>query len=552
MARLILDWSKLIDEKPPAELVVATKATPTITIDGEEQNDEFSNLTNDELIDKIDRFNNLLGSKGPRLFDRGEKLKATIKKHEDELERRKLLRPDKGTDGCALLGRHHSGSIGAANGLGQRSAQSAPHSQSAFAVCFSNKLEEKQDNSKTPSGFRNELHALNTCGRKRILTRQFSSRRRCKTALSSQEAPFKFPLNIDEREFYADGKTRDISTSSPRYSEESFSSCFTKEWKPSQAHSACTLRHANDEAVVLVDEEEPGVVEPRQQAYNVVESTKATKIYYPSRDDPESVEIKYSDMESLAPEAYLSSTIMNFYIRHLQQRKSPADGERCEYHFFNTYFYSKLKEAVFSKNEKEALFVKLRRWWKGVNIFEKAYIFLPIHEKYFFFSLSFLELAVHGHMLVLFLLCSHHWSLVIICMPDKEDQLGPIALHLDSLGLHSSSSLFGTIKKFLIEEWRFLRQRVVADHPFTDKIWEDLPRRIDDNIIPVPQQGNDYDCGLFVLFFMERFIAEVHERFKKKDLAMFGRKWFKPEEASNMRRIIRDILEEKFKNPSDK
>lgn len=33
------------------------------------------------------------------------------------------------------------------------------------------------------------------------------------------------------------------------------------------------------------------------------------------RDDPESVEICYSDMESLAPEAYLSSTIMNFYIR---------------------------------------------------------------------------------------------------------------------------------------------------------------------------------------------------------------------------------------------
>ncbi|XP_049405559.1 ubiquitin-like-specific protease 1D isoform X3 [Solanum stenotomum] len=528
MARLIIDWSKLIDDKPPVELVVATKATPMITLDdGEEQNDEFSNLRTDELTEKINRFKSLLSTKGPRLVDGGEKLKTTIKKYEAEFERRKLLSSDKGTDGCALLGRHHSSSIGAANGLGQRSAQSAPRSQSAFAVCFSKKLEEKQANSKTPNGFQNELHALNTCGRKRILTKKFSPRRRCKTSLSSREAPFKSPLNIDEREFYAHGKTRDISTSSPRYSEESFSSRVRKEWKPSQTHSACSLRHANDEAVVLLDEEEPDVVEPRQQAHHVVESTKTTKIYYPSRDDPEAVEIYYSDMESLAPEAYLSSTIMNFYIRHLQQRKSPADGERCDYHFFNTYFYSKLKEAVFSKNEKEASFFKLRRWWKGVNIFEKAYIFLPIHE-------------------------SHHWSLVIICIPDKEDQLGPIILHLDSLRLHSSSSLFGTMKKFLIEEWKFLRQGVVADYPFADKIWENLPQRIDDNIIPVPQQGNDYDCGLFVLFFMERFIAEVHERLKKKDLTMFGRKWFKPEEASRMRRIIRDILEEKFKNPSDK
>ncbi|WMV28707.1 hypothetical protein MTR67_022092 [Solanum verrucosum] len=529
MARLIIDWSTLIDDKPPAELVVATKATPMITLDdGEEQNDEFSNLRTDELTERINRFKSLLGTKGPRLVDGGEKLKTTIKKYEAEFERRKLLSSEKGTDGCALLGRHHSSSIGAANVLGQRSAQSAPRSQSAFAVCFSKKLEEKQANSKTPNGFQNELHALNTCGRKRILTKKFSPRRRCKTSLSSREAPFKSPLNIDEREFYAHGKTRDISTSSPRYSEESFSSRVRKVWKPSQTHSACSLRHANDEAVVLLDEEEPDVVEPRQQAHHVVESTKATKIYYPSRDDPEAVEIYYSDMESLAPEAYLSSTIMNFYIRHLQQRKSPADGERCDYHFFNTYFYSKLKEAVFSKqNEKEASFFKLRRWWKGVNIFEKAYIFLPIHE-------------------------SHHWSLVIICIPDKEDQLGPIILHLDSLRLHSSSSLFGTMKKFLIEEWKFLRQGVVADYPFADKIWENLPQRIDDNIIPVPQQGNDYDCGLFVLFFMERFIAEVHERLKKKDLTMFGRKWFKPEEASRMRRIIRDILEEKFKNPSDK
>ncbi|KAK4357551.1 hypothetical protein RND71_023161 [Anisodus tanguticus] len=96
-----------------------------------------------------------------------------------------------------------------------------------------------------------------------------------------------------------------------------------------------------------------------------------------------------------------------------------------------------------------------------------------------------------------------------------------------------------------------LRQEVVADLPIADKIWENLPRRIDENPIPVPQQKNDYDCGLFVLYFMERFIVEADERFKKKDLAMFGRNWFEPEEASSMRWKIRDILEEKFKNSID-
>jgi Ulp1 family protease len=36
----------------------------------------------------------------------------------------------------------------------------------------------------------------------------------------------------------------------------------------------------------------------------------------------------------------------------------------------------------------------------------------------------------------------------------------------------------------------------------------------------VPQQENDYDCGLFVLYYMQRFIQEMPERLQKKDLPM--------------------------------
>lgn len=36
----------------------------------------------------------------------------------------------------------------------------------------------------------------------------------------------------------------------------------------------------------------------------------------------------------------------------------------------------------------------------------------------------------------------------------------------------------------------------------------------------VPQQKDEYDCGLFVLFFMQRFIEEAPQRLKKNDLAM--------------------------------
>ncbi|XP_060186514.1 ubiquitin-like-specific protease 1D isoform X6 [Lycium barbarum] len=471
---IAIDWDKLINnnDDPPAELVVtsAIKHQP-FTMDGEEG---ISHLSNTDLIDKIARLKKSLSSNiGARLPDGGQKLKANIKLHEDELERRKRV-----------------GS-------------------------------QKQAESKPANAFQEELYALNPCDREKTLNNQFSKRKRHKRESLSQEARYKFPVDNGEQVLNVDLKGRD---SSSRCSEESITICFSEKTKASQARSSYTRRHANGEAVVLVDEGEPDAIIETERVDQVVER-KATKIYYPSRVDPESVEICCSDMESLAPEAYLSSTIMNFYIRYLQKTKLHADVDA--YHFFNTYFYQKLKEAVLTKqNEKEASFVRLRRWWKGVNIFEKAYIFLPIHEDL-------------------------HWSLVIICIPDKEDQLGPILLHLDSLGLHSSESLFATIRKFLVQEWKFLRQGEVPALPISDKIWENLPRRINENIIPVPQQRNEYDCGLFVLFFMERFIEQVHGRLKKKDFTMFGRRWFKPEEASCLRMKIRCILKIEFKNASE-
>ncbi|KAL3511283.1 hypothetical protein ACH5RR_030684 [Cinchona calisaya] len=234
-------------------------------------------------------------------------------------------------------------------------------------------------------------------------------------------------------------------------------------------------------------------------------------------------------MDCLAPEAYLTSTIMNFYVRYLQVEgltPKTTDKETDNYHFFNTYFYQKLKKALGEKNIQDS-FAKLTRWWKRVNIFEKAYILVPINE-------------------------CQHWSLVIICIPDVEDRSGPILLHLDSLRLHPSQSIFHNIKSFLIEEWKLLKEtEAPLDLPIADTIWETLPSRINEKIVQVPQQENDHDCGLFVLIFMKRFIEEAPERLKKKDLSRFRRNWFNPNEASGLRQKIRNLLKEKFKNASE-
>ncbi|XP_062005554.1 ubiquitin-like-specific protease 1D [Rosa rugosa] len=179
-----------------------------------------------------------------------------------------------------------------------------------------------------------------------------------------------------------------------------------------------------------------------------------------------------------------------------------------------------------TKNNKKNPFDKLRRWWKVVHLLQKAYILIPVNDMF-------------------------HWSLVIICIPDKEESQ-PIVLHLDSLGLHCSRSIFQNITSFLKEECCYLdHEGGLSDLPISG-YWKYLCDHIEEKVLEVPQQKNHYDCGLFVLLFMERFIEEAPERLQKKDLAVFGRHWFKPEEASILRSKIRKLLMEKFRNESSK
>jgi ubiquitin-like-specific protease 1C/D len=131
-----------------------------------------------------------------------------------------------------------------------------------------------------------------------------------------------------------------------------------------------------------------------------------------------------------------------------------------KYHIFNTYFFSKL-EALTSKVDNDAYFLNLRRWWKGVDIFKKAYIIIPVHA-------------------------DAHWSLVIICMPAKEDQSGPTIFHLDSLKFHSSRFIFSTVERFLKEEWNYLNKTgSLEDCHLHESVWKNLPRKIKKKAVTV-------------------------------------------------------------------
>lgn len=522
------NWDVIMgrDDGEPPPLVIVKNTPQPQPEPTPSQREDFASISDKKLEEQIERNKIHVMKLGPTLPDKGQKLQLTIKAMEEELDQRKHRHPAQMD--VAECEKHRNST--ASNGFGQKDASSqVKNSKSQFSTIFSRKMEENTD-CRVGNAFDKELTTLGHCNRQNMRSNGRSCKKRKQnTQSSSRQLPFQCATSVSlngERRGPANGDQKGKASSAHllHHNSENFSTNSSKKKDDCRVLPSNGSRPRKDPTVVVLDEDEPQLG-TTELAKELAEHMKDAKISYPSRDDPASVEIAYKDMDCLAPEAFLTSPIMNFYIRYIRLQASPANKVTCDYHFFNTFFYKKLEQAISYKgSDKESFFVKFRRWWKGVNIFEKAYILIPIHDDL-------------------------HWSLVIICFPDKKDESGPIILHLDSLGFHCSSTVFSNIKSYLKEEWRFMNQEVVpTDFPIPDRIWKHLDRRIEDKIIAVPQQKNDYDCGLFVLFFMERFIQEAPERLKKRDLAMFGKKWFRPEEASDLRKKIRAILMDEFQN----
>ncbi|CAM0949010.1 unnamed protein product [Alopecurus aequalis] len=272
----------------------------------------------------------------------------------------------------------------------------------------------------------------------------------------------------------------------------------------------------NDDVVLLDDED----VQPDETVeYVVPDKWKDLKIYYPPSDDPEAVELSSLDIRCLNPGVYLSSPVINYYIQYIKRAEMHNEYGTEKFYMFNTYFYSKLQEALLDKGK----FLKLRRWWKGVNIFQRGYIILPIHG-------------------------TSHWSLIIVCMPAKESNSGPIILHLDSLAIHPSAEIFDTVGRYLEEEWRYVRKNPPSDISISDTVWQDLPSNIQKEKAKVPGQNNAYDCGIFMLYYIQEFIRQAPERFTRDSLDMLSRSWFRSEDTSGLRNTIREQLLELFRN----
>ncbi|XVE49475.1 hypothetical protein DITRI_Ditri01bG0085200 [Diplodiscus trichospermus] len=249
------------------------------------------------------------------------------------------------------------------------------------------------------------------------------------------------------------------------------------------------------------------------------------EVIYP-KGDPDAISISKRDVELLRPKTFINDTIIDFYIKYLKNKIRPEEQHR--FHFFNSFFFRKLADldkGLSSAGQARAAFQRVHKWTRKVDIFEKDYVFVPVNY-------------------------SLHWSLIVICHPGevttfKDDPTEnllkvPCILHMDSIrGSHRG--LKDLFRRYLFEEWK-QRHKDTAD---------DVPSKIFHlQFVPLelPQQENSFDCGLFLLHYVELFLLQAPTDFCPSKITgssnFLTMNWFPPAEASSKRSYIKKLIYE--------
>ncbi|NXE91322.1 SENP2 protease, partial [Menura novaehollandiae] len=182
--------------------------------------------------------------------------------------------------------------------------------------------------------------------------------------------------------------------------------------------------------------------------------------------------ITREDICTLLPLRWLNDRIMNFYISLMVER-SKEEGYPSVY-AFNTFFYPKLN-ATSQK--------AVKRWTKGVDIFNHDIILVPIHLRI-------------------------HWTLLVVDVREKTIK------YFDSFG-QSGDHICRTILKYLQEESKEKRNIELTASEWTIHSME--PQEI-------PQQNNGSDCGVFACKFADFISRDKPIIFTQEHMPYFRRK----------------------------
>ncbi|XP_051213750.1 putative ubiquitin-like-specific protease 1B [Lolium perenne] len=195
--------------------------------------------------------------------------------------------------------------------------------------------------------------------------------------------------------------------------------------------------------------------------------------------EPSNIEITREKLWCLRPRGWLNDEVINLYLELLKKRAKEEPTRFLKCHFFNTFFYKKLAGGKTGYD-----YESVRRWTTlnklGYELLDCDKIFIPIHRDL-------------------------HWCLAVINMKEKTYQ------YLDSFGVMDFDVL-RILATYIMDEVKD-KSNIELDV----SSWQDVS-------VPLRMQHNGWDCGMFMLKFIDFHSRGVSPSFSQEDMEYFRKR----------------------------
>jgi len=195
---------------------------------------------------------------------------------------------------------------------------------------------------------------------------------------------------------------------------------------------------------------------------------------------PSNIEVSKEKFQCLRRGRWLNDEVINLYLELLKEREKREPKRFLKCHFFNTFFYKKL---ACGKNGYD--YKSVKRWTThrklGYELIECDKIFVPVHKDV-------------------------HWCLAIINMKENTFQ------YLDSLG-GTDHNVLNMLARYIAEEVKDKSNKVIDTSSWHEEIVDDIPL-----------QQNGWDCGMFMLKYIDFHSRGLNLSFSQKDMEYFRKR----------------------------